>query len=156
LVAGTLISARFPARFRNARAVVILVAANSVGDLLYVGTNRLPVVVAAGMTWGLVIGAMAPLLRTMIQIHSPDEMLGRITGVSQVNAEVAHLLPLAVAPWLAGIFGVQRSLILAGVVVGLMAMAFYPQARRLDAATDKVVPRPGFPDQSTEPRSVGH
>jgi hypothetical protein len=108
------------------------------------------------MTWGLVIGAMAPLLRTMIQINSPEEMLGRITGVSQVHSEVAHLLPLAVAPWLAGIFGVQRSLILAGVVVGLLAMAFYPQARRLDADADRVAPPPGFPDPSTEPRSVGH
>ena len=156
LVAGTVISSRIPPRLRSARTLVILVALNSVGDLLYVGTDRVPIVVAAGMTWGLVIGAMAPLLRTMIQINSPEEMLGRITGVSQVHSEVAHLLPLAVAPWLAGIFGVQRSLIMAGVVVGLIAMSFYPQARRLDAAAGQVVPRPGFPDPSTKPRSVGH
>ena len=156
LVAGTLISSRIPPRLRTARTLVILVALNSIGDLLYVGTDRLPIVVGAGMTWGLVIGAMAPLLRTMIQINSPEEMLGRITGVSQVHSEVAHLLPLAVAPWLAGILGVQRSLIMAGVVVGLIAMSFYPQAKRLDASADKEVPRPGFPDPSTEPRSVGH
>jgi predicted MFS family arabinose efflux permease len=156
LVAGTLISSRLPPRLRTARTVVILVALNSVGDLLYVGTNRLPVVVAAGMTWGLIIGTMAPLLRTMIQINSPEEMMGRITGVSQIHSEVAHLLPLAFAPWLAAKFGVQPSLILAGGVVGLLAMSFYPEARRLDRTREVAVPRPGFPDPSTEPRSVGH
>jgi hypothetical protein len=133
-----------------------LVALNSLGDLLYVGTNRLPIVVVAGMTWGLIIGTMAPLLRTMIQINSPEELLGRITGVSQVHSEVAHLLPLAFAPWLAASFGVQPSLIIAGGVVGLLALGFYPEARRLDRSTDIVVPRPGFPDPNTEPKSVGH
>jgi predicted MFS family arabinose efflux permease len=156
LVAGTVISSRLPPRLRTARTVVILVALNSVGDLLYVGTNRLPVVVAAGMTWGLIIGTMAPLLRTMIQINSPDELVGRITGVSQVHSEVAHLLPLAFAPWLAASFGVQPSLILAGGVVGLLAIGFYPEARRLDQTREIAVPRPGFPDPSTEPKSVGH
>jgi len=47
-------------------------------------------------------------------------------------------------------------LILAGGVVGLLAMSFYPEARRLDRTREIAVPRPGFPDPSTEPRSVGH
>lgn len=156
LIVGTLISSKLPPRLRTARTVVVLVALNSVGDLLYVGTNRLPVVVAAGMTWGLIIGTMAPLLRTMIQINSPEKMMGRITGVSQIHSEVAHLLPLAFAPWLAAKFGVQPSLILAGAVVGLLVMSFYPEARRLDQTRRVAVPKPGFPDPSTEPRSVGH
>jgi MFS family permease len=156
LVAGTLVSSRLPPRLRTARTVVVLVALNSVGDLLYVGTNRLPVVVVAGMTWGLIIGTMAPLLRTMIQINSPEQLLGRITGVSQVHSEVAHLLPLAFAPWLAASFGVQPSLIIAGGVVGLLALGFYPEARRLDRTREVEVPRPGFPDPNTEPKSVGH
>ena len=42
LVAGTVISSRIPARLRTARTVVILVALNSIGDLLYVGTDRHP------------------------------------------------------------------------------------------------------------------
>ena len=156
LVAGTIISGRLPQHLRTARTLVILVALNSVGDLLYVGTNRLPVVVVAGMTWGLIIGTMAPLLRTMIQINSPEEMMGRITGVSQVHSEVAHLIPLAFAPLLAEAFGVQPSLVLAGAFVGVLALGFYPEARRLDRTTDLAVPRPGFPDPSTEPKSVGH
>lgn len=156
LVVGTLISARLPERLRTARTVVVLVALNAIGDLIYVGTNRLPVVVVAGMTWGLIIGSMAPLLRTMIQINSPEELVGRITGVSQVHSEVAHLLPLALAPTLAGAFGVQPALIYSGVVVGLIALCFFPEARRLDAIEDRSVPHPGFPDPRTEPRSVGH
>ena len=156
LVAGTVISSRIPARLRTARMMVALVALNSVGDLLYIGTDRLPVVVAAGMTWGVVIGTMAPLLRTMIQINSPEELVGRITGVSQVHSEVAHLLPLAFAPLLAASFGVQPSLMIAGVFVGLLALCFYPEARKLDHMTEVAVPRPGFPDPNTEPKSVQH
>ncbi|MEX1125684.1 MAG: MFS transporter [Acidimicrobiia bacterium] len=156
LVTGTLISSRIPPHLRTARMVVFLVALNSVGVLLYVGTDRLPVVVMAGMTWGLVIGAMAPLLRTMIQINSPEELMGRITGVSHVHSEVAHLMPLAVAPWLAGALGVQTSLILSGALVALICLGFYPEARRLDQSQDVAVPRPGFPDPNTEPKSVGH
>ncbi len=156
LVTGTLISSRLPARLRTARTMVVLVALNSVGDLLYIGTDRLPVVVAAGMTWGVVIGTMAPLLRTMIQINSPDDLVGRITGVSQVHSEVAHLLPLAFAPLLAASFGVQPSLMMAGGFVGLLALCFYPEARKLDRAKEVAVPRPGLPDPSTEPKSVQH
>jgi predicted MFS family arabinose efflux permease len=156
LVTGTVISSRIPPRLRTARTMVVLVALNSIGDLLYIGTNRLPVVVAAGMTWGVVIGTMAPLLRTMIQINSPDELVGRITGVSQVHSEVAHLLPLAFAPLLAASFGVQPSLMMAGGVVGLLALCFYPEARKLDKIRDVAVPRPGFPDPSTEPKSIQH
>ncbi|HEX6146155.1 MAG TPA: MFS transporter [Acidimicrobiia bacterium] len=114
LVAGTWIASRLPARFRSARFLVVVVALNSVGVLAYVGTDRLRVVVVAGVFWGLLIGVMAPLLRTLIQLNTREEMMGRITGVTQVHQEVGHLLPLAVAPLLARAFGVQRALIYAG------------------------------------------
>ena len=156
LVAGTWIASRLPARFRSARFLVVIVALNSVGVLAYVGTDQLRVVVVAGVFWGLLIGIMAPLLRTLIQLNTREEMMGRITGVTQVHQEVGHLLPLAVAPLLAGAFGVQRALIYAGAALAVLALLFVPMATRLDRTRSVAVPQTGLPDPSDEPRSVGH
>jgi predicted MFS family arabinose efflux permease len=156
LVAGTWIASRLPPRYRTARFLVLIVALNSVGVLAYVGTDQLRVVVVAGVFWGLLIGIMAPLLRTLIQLNTADEMMGRITGVTQIHAEVGHLLPLAVAPVLAGIFGVQNTLIYAGVALAVFAMLFIPTATRLDRTRVGEVPPTGLPDPNDEPRSVGH
>jgi MFS family permease len=156
LVGGTLIASRLPARFRTARTLVLIVAMNALGVLAYVGTDELRVVVVAGVFWGLLIGIMAPLLRTLIQLNTPEDLMGRITGVTQVHSEVGHLLPLAIAPLLAGIFGVQETLIYAGLALGVFAMLFVPMANRLDRTRSVEVPPTGFPDPSDEPRSVGH
>lgn len=156
LVGGTWIASRLPARFRSARFLVVIVALNSVGVLAYVGTDQLRVVVVAGVFWGLLIGIMAPLLRTLIQLNTREEMMGRITGVTQVHQEVGHLLPLAVAPLLAGVFGVQRALIYAGAALAVFALLFVPMATRLDRTRAVAVPQTGLPDPSDEPRSVGH
>lgn len=156
LVSGTWIASRLPARFRTARSLVLIVALNSVGVLAYVGTDRLAVVVVAGAFWGVLIGIMAPLLRTLIQLNTRDEMMGRITGVTQIHQEVGHLLPLALAPVLAGLLGVQRALIYAGMALALFAVLFVPTATRLDRTRPVEVPQTGLPDPSDEPRSVGH
>lgn len=156
LVVGTWVAARLPGRLRTARVLTIVVGLNAIGVVAYVGTDRLPVVAAAGVVWGVVIGIMAPLHRTLVQINSPDEMVGRIMGVNHIHAEVGHLIPLAIAPALAGLFGVQQTLIVAGVAVGLVALAFMPSAGRLDRTREKEVPVPGLPDPADEPKSVGH
>jgi MFS family permease len=156
LVGGTVIASRLTARYRTARTLVVIVAMNALGVLAYVGTDQLRVVVVAGVFWGLLIGIMAPLLRTLIQLNTPDELMGRITGVTQVHSEVGHLLPLAIAPFLAGILGVQRTLIYAGLALALFAILFLPTAVRLDRTRTVEVPPTGLPDPSDEPRSVGH
>jgi predicted membrane-bound spermidine synthase len=124
--------------------------------LAYVGTDRLRVVIVAGAFWGVLIGIMAPLLRTLIQLNTREEMMGRITGVTQIHQEVGHLLPLALAPVLAGFLGVQRALIYAGMALALFAVLFVPTATRLDRTRTGEVPQTGLPDPSDEPRSVGH
>jgi len=156
LVAGTIVASRLPQRFRTARFLVLVVALNSVGVLAYVGTDQLRVVVIAGILWGFLIGVMAPLLRTLIQLNTADEMMGRITGVTQVHSEVGHLLPLALAPVLAGLFGVQSTLIYAGIALAVFALLFVPTATRLDRTRTAEVPPTGLPDPNDEPRSVGH
>jgi MFS family permease len=156
LVSGTFLASRLPARYRTARSLVLIVGLNSLGVLAYVGTDQLRVVVGAGVVWGFLIGVMAPLLRTLIQLNTADELMGRITGVTQIHSEVGHLLPLAIAPALAGAFGVQPTLIFSGVVLAVVATLFLPAATRLDRARDVEVPRTGLPDPSDEPKSVGH
>jgi predicted MFS family arabinose efflux permease len=155
LVGGTWISSRLASKYRTARTLTILVGLTGVGSFLYVATDRLQVVVAAGVIWGVIIGVMAPLLRTLIQLNSPDEMVGRITGVTHVHSEVGHLIPLLIAPSLAAAFGVQTSLTYSGVVVVLVAAAAFPVASRLDRTRDVEVPVTGLPDPTDEPKSVG-
>jgi hypothetical protein len=99
---------------------------------------------------------MAPLLRTLIQLNTTDEMMGRITGVTQIHSEVGHLIPLAIAPAVAGVLGVQPTLIYSGLLLAVIAALFVPAATRLDRARGISVPRTGLPDPTDEPKSVGH
>lgn len=156
LVAGTLVIGRLPARFRSAASLTALVGANAVGVLAYVGTDRLAVVSVAAPFWGLIIGMMAPLHRTLIQLNSPDHIVGRVMGVNHIHAEVGHLLPLTFAPALAGVFGVQQTLLLSGTMVALAALGFAAPARRLDRTRTVPVPPTGLPDPEDEPKSMTH
>ena len=156
MVVGTRISASLPERFRSARALTLLVALNAVGVVLYVGTGRLAIVATAGAVWGLVIGTMIPLHRTLLQINAPESMVGRVMGVNQMHSEGGHLIPLTFAPALAAVFGVQNTLISSGIVVLVSAALFWPGARRLDATRLVEVPVPGIPDAETGPLPAGH
>lgn len=156
LITGTWVASRLSSRYRTARTLTLVIGLTGLGALLYVGTDQLGIVVAAGVVWGSFIGLMAPLHRTLIQLNSPEEMVGRITGVTHIHAETGHLLPLAVAPALAAVAGIQATLIGAGLVVALAAALSFPVATRLDRTRDVDVPRTGLPDPSDEPKSVAH
>lgn len=155
LVGGTVLSSRIPARLRTARTLTALVGLNALGVVAYVGTGRLPVVMMAGVVWGVIIGAMVPLHRTLIQVNTPEPLLGRIMGVNHMHAEVGHLVPLTFAPALAAAFGVQQTMLGSGLVVAVAALLFWPGATRLDRTREVAVPAPGIPDPEAEPRSVG-
>jgi DHA3 family macrolide efflux protein-like MFS transporter len=156
LVGGTLIAGRLPERFRSATWLTFLVGMNAVGVLAYVGTDMIAVVVVAAPFWGLIIGQMAPLHRTMVQINSPEQAVGRIMGVSHIHSEVGHLLPLAFAPAVAAVLGVQQTLLLSGSIVAVVALSFAIPARKLDRTRVIAVPPPGLADPADEPKSVGH
>ena len=156
LIGGTWIASKMSSKYRTARNLSIVVALTGLGAILYVSTDVLAVVVVAGVIWGSVIGLMAPLHRTLIQLNSPEELVGRISGVTHVHSEVGHLMPLAVAPALAAAFGIQATLIGAGLTVILIAVVFLPTAGRLDRTRTIEVPPTGLPDPSDEPKSVTH
>lgn len=156
LVTGTFLVGRLPGRFRNASYLTLLVGMNALGVLAYVGTDILAVVVVAAPFWGIIIGMMAPLHRTMIQINSPENLVGRIMGVNHIHSEVGHLLPLAFAPLIAAVFGVQQTLLMSGSIVAVVALAFARPARRLDRSRTVEVPPTGLPDPEDEPKSMSH
>jgi len=156
LVGGTWLAARLPQSMRTARVLTLIVGLNALGVIAYVGTDQLRVVVGASIVWGVLIGIMAPLHRTLIQVNSPDQLVGRIMSVNHVHAEVGHLIPLAIAPTLAGLFGVQETLLMGGALVAVIALLFWRSAARLDRTRVVEVPRPGLPDPQDEPKSVGH
>lgn len=156
LVAGTLVASRLPERYRTAFWLTVLVGMNAIGVLAYVGTDLLSVVVFAAPFWGVIIGLMAPLHRTMVQINSPDRLVGRIMGVNHIHSEVGHLIPLAIAPAVAATLGVQQTLLGAGLIVALVAVAFIGPARRLDKTRTVHVPRTGLPDPDEQPKSISH
>lgn len=156
LVSGTLIVGRFTARLRTALTLTVLVGANALGVLAYVGTDILGVVLVAAPFWGVIIGMMAPLHRTLLQINTPDGFVGRIMGVHHIHSEVGHLLPLAIAPTFAAILGVQETLLMSGAIVAIIAIAFAAPARRLDRTRRVPVPQPGLPDPEDEPKSMRH
>lgn len=156
LIGGTLIAGRLPERLRTATWLTVLVGMNALGVVAYVGTDILVVVVLAAPLWGLIIGQMAPLHRTMIQVNSPEQAVGRIMGVNHIHSELGHLLPLAFAPAVAAALGVQETLLASGTIVAVVAASFFLPARRLDRTRAVEVPMPGLPDPADEPKSVGH
>ncbi len=133
LVGGTWLVTRLPAGFRSARTVLVLVASNGLGAILYVGTDRLPIVITGGFVWAVFIGLFIPIVRTMLHLNSPREMVGRVMGVSLMLGELGKLAPLTVAPLLAAAFGIQQSLAGGGLVLGIAAVLFWRVAKHLDA-----------------------
>jgi MFS transporter, DHA3 family, macrolide efflux protein len=142
MAVGAIVLDRSAGRLTATRTVVILTAAGGIGALIYVGTDSLAVVVVGAVVWGLVLGLLLPLLRTLTHLHTPEGYLGRVTGVFNVHHSAGELLPLAIAPVLAGVLGVQGVLVGMGVVLLALAPLAWRPARRIDARYP-VSPVPG-------------
>ncbi|MBW3659334.1 MAG: MFS transporter [Actinobacteria bacterium] len=119
-------------RATNLRTVVVLTAACGIGALIYVGTSSLVVVAVGAVVWGVLLGALMPLLRTLLHLHTGEGYVGRVSGVYLVHKSVGELAPLAVAPALAALFGVQRVLLASGVLLLVLAPTAWRRASRLD------------------------
>jgi MFS transporter, DHA3 family, macrolide efflux protein len=132
LVAGSLLADRWSSAFMSVRAATLLSLAVGLGAVAYTGTADLRVVVVAAVAWGVVLGMLFPALRTLIQLHTPDALLGRATGVLHVHQQVGELLPLMLVPWLAAAWGVQPVLVGSGMVLVLVCGLLLPLAAALD------------------------
>lgn len=80
-------------------------------------------------------GVVNPLHNTIVQTTAPLEQLGRVNSVMGFGNMFAGVAPLAIAPWLAATFGVQQTLVGAGIVVTAVPAALLLFGRRhLDRA----------------------
>lgn len=132
LFAGAFLLDRAAGRFTSLRTVVALTAACGFGVFVYVGTDRLAVVVVGAIVWGTLLGALLPLLRTLTHLHTQDAYVGRVMGTFNVANGAGHLVPLALAPTIAHAIGVQPVLFGAGVVLLALAPLGLRPAVRLD------------------------
>ena len=87
------------------------------GSLLYVGTPYVGVALVGQIALGVAWGVVNPLHNTIVQTTAPLEQLGRVNSVMGFGNMFAGVAPLAIAPWLAATFGVQQTLVGAGMIV---------------------------------------
>lgn len=132
ILAGALLLQRLPRKIVSARGLCIMVVLTGLGSIAYVGTDNIRIVALGSIVWGIVIGVLEPLLRTLLHRDSPKGMVGRITGTAQVHRQAGELVPLAFAPALAAMFGVQATLIGGGGMVAIVAILAFVEASKVD------------------------
>lgn len=134
-VLGAVAALRLPARFVSLKTLLMALMSVGLGSLLYVGTPYVGVALVGQIALGVAWGVVNPLHNTIVQTTAPLEQLGRVNSVMGFGNMFAGVAPLAVAPWLAATFGVQRTLVGAGMVVTAVPAALLLFGRRhLDRA----------------------
>ena len=116
-VLGAVIALSLPPRFVSLKTLLVALMSVGLGSLLYVGTSYVGVALVGQIALGVAWGVVNPLHNTIVQTAAPLEQLGRINSVMGFGNMFAGVAPLAIAPWLAATFGVQRTLVGAGMVV---------------------------------------
>jgi hypothetical protein len=140
MVAGTVAGPRLSRFWWKATGLTVLVALNGAAGLVYVGTDRLQVVAIGALLWGGAIGLLSPVYRTLVQSVTPDHLMGRVQGASQMLSDTLRLVPLLFVPSLAVAFGIQGVLIGNVVLLGLLGLALIPMSRRfvdIEGQTDQ-------------------
>ena len=132
VVAGSILLGRLPKRYVRARTAVLGAMGSGVGAIVYTGTAEIQIVVAGAVYWGVVLGVMFPLMRTLIQLATPDHLVGRVMGTTNVSSHIGELLPLTFVPVLAAVVGIQPVLVGSGIVLILVALLTYREGARID------------------------
>lgn len=129
-VLGAVVALRLPSRFVSLKTLLVALMSVGLGSLLYVGTPHVGVALVGQIALGIAWGVVNPLHNTIVQTTAPLEQLGRVNSVMGFGNMFAGVAPLAVAPWLAATFGVQRTLVGAGMVVTAVPAALLLFGRR--------------------------
>lgn len=137
-VLGAVLALRLPAHLVNLKTLLVALMSVGLGSLLYVGTPYVGVALVGQIALGIAWGVVNPLHNTIVQTTAPLEQLGRVNSVMGFGNMFAGVAPLAIAPWLAATFGVQRTLVGAGMVVTAVPAALLLFGRRhLDRAAKR-------------------
>ena len=116
-VLGAVLALRLARRFVSLKTLLVALMSVGLGSLLYVGTPYVGVALVGQIVLGVAWGVVNPLHNTIVQTTAPLEQLGCVNSVMGFGNMFAGVAPLAIAPWLAATFGVQQTLIGAGMVV---------------------------------------
>ena len=134
-VLGAVLALRLPPHLVNLKTLLVALMSVGLGSLLYVGTPYVGVALVGQIALGVAWGVVNPLHNTIVQTTAPLEQLGRVNSVMGFGNMFAGVAPLAIAPWLAATFGVQQTLVGAGMVVTAVPAALLLFGRRhLDRA----------------------
>ena len=137
-VLGAVVALRMPSRFVSLKTLLVALMSVGLGSLLYVGTPYVGVALVGQIALGVAWGVVNPLHNTIVQTTAPLEQLGRVNSVLGFGNMFAGVAPLAVAPWLASTFGVQQTLVGAGMVVTAVPAALLLFGRgHLDRAAER-------------------
>ena len=137
-VLGAVVALRLPPHLVNLKTLLVALMSVGLGSLLYVGTPYVGVAFVGQVALGIAWGVVNPPHNTIVQTTAPLEQLGRVNSVMGFGNMFAGVAPLAVAPWLAATFGVQRTLVGAGMVVTAVPAALLLFGRRhLDRAAKR-------------------
>lgn len=129
-VLGAVLALRLPPHLVNLKTLLVALMSVGLGSLLYVGTPYVGVALIGQIALGIAWGVVNPLHNTIVQTTAPLEQLGRVNSVMGFGNMFAGVAPLAIAPWLAATFGVQQTLIGAGMVVTAVPAALLLFGRR--------------------------
>ena len=137
-VLGAVVALRMPPRLVSLKTLLVALMSVGLGSLLYVGTPYVSVALIGQIALGVAWGVVNPLHNTIVQTAAPLEQLGRVNSVMGFGNMFAGVAPLAIAPWLASRFGVQQTLIGAGMVVTAVPAALLLFGRgHLDRAAER-------------------
>ena len=135
-VLGAVAALRLPPHLVNLKTLLVALMFVGLGSLLYVGTPYVGVALVGQIALGVAWGVVNPLHNTIVQTTAPLEQLGRVNSVMGFGNMFAGVAPLAIAPCLAATFGVQQTLVGAGMVVTAVPAALLLFGRRhFDRAT---------------------
>lgn len=129
-VLGAVVALRMPPRFVSLKTLLVALMTVGLGSLLYVGTPYVGVALIGQIALGVAWGVVNPLHNTIVQTTASLEQLGRVNSVMGFGNMFAGVAPLAIAPWLAATFGVQQTLVGAGIVVTAVPAALLLFGRR--------------------------
>lgn len=137
-VLGAVVALRMPPRLVSLKTLLVALMSVGLGSLLYVGTPYVGVALIGQIALGVAWGVVNPLHNTIVQTTAPLEQLGRVNSVMGFGNMFAGVAPLAIAPWLAAIFGVQQTLVGSGLVVTAVPAALLLFGRgHLDRAAEQ-------------------
>ena len=139
-VLGASLLPRLPRTIISARGLVISMGLVGMGTVLYVGSSDLRIIAVGALAWSMFIGVMVPILKTLLQRDAPNELIGRVMSTAEVHHRVGELVPLAIAPGLAAVFGVQKVLIGGGLAATIAAVLAFGKAKTIDRETPVLDP----------------